>query len=261
MLGAFRLPEHEVSLEKSTGFAPGALARQERDDDDVSDLDTEATAPKRVQAHNIHEQLRLRICLLDYQPGSMLRENDLAAEFGVSRTPVREALQRLAIEGLVEIRNGVGTFVTLLSPADLHDMYKARIEISALLGRIGLRPCTPADLAEVDRLIVRTEKLKHSFGIREYWDINHQLHFVVSDLITNMAFRDVWDSFYFKSTRVWYGLAQTMTDDATNLLTMEIADLRLAMRENDAEAIGLIKRNYISYSFQRVLRRAAASTS
>ena len=224
----------------------------------MSDLETEATAPKRGQAHTIHEQLRLRICLLDYQPGSMLRENDLAAEFGVSRTPIREALQRLAIEGLVEIRNGVGTFVTLLSPADLHDMYKARIEISALLGRIGLRPCTSADLREIDGLVIRTEKLKPSFGIREYWDINHQLHFAVSDLITNIAFRDVWDSFYFKSTRVWYELAQTMIDDATNLLTMEIADLRLAMQENDAEAIGLIKRNYISYSFQRIVNNTPA---
>lgn len=222
----------------------------------MNDLGTAAASPKRVQAHTIHEQLRLRICLLDYQPGSMLKENELAAEFGVSRTPIREALQRLAIEGLVEVRNGVGTFVTLLSPSDLHDVYKVRIEIASLLGRIGLRPCSSADIEDIDKLILRIQNLKHSFSIREYWDINHQLHFAVSDLVANKAFRDVWDSFYFKGTRVWYGLAQTMTEDAINLLTMETSDLRLAMQENDAEAIGLIKRNYISYSFQRIIKHA-----
>lgn len=187
----------------------------------------------------------------------MLKENELATEFGVSRTPIREALQRLAVEGLVEIRNGVGTFVTLLRTSDLHDVNRVRIEIASLLGRIGLRACAAADLEEIDRLILRAQNLNHSFEIREYWDINHQLHFAVSDLITNQAFREVWDSFYFKGTRVWYELAQTIPDDAINLLTMEITDLRLAMQENDAEAIGLIKRNYISYSFQRIIKWTA----
>jgi len=62
------------------------------------------------------QQLRLRICLLDPTQSHILYETSLAEEFGVSRTPVRQVLQRLAYEHLVETRTGVGTVVPKLDP-------------------------------------------------------------------------------------------------------------------------------------------------
>lgn len=62
------------------------------------------------------QQLRLRICLMDPAQNHILYENALAEEFGVSRTPVRQVLQRLAYEHLVETRTGVGTVVPKLDP-------------------------------------------------------------------------------------------------------------------------------------------------
>ncbi len=83
--------------------------------DDVPTLTVVAESPQpiraRLSADEIHATLRDRICLLEYAPGSLLREALLAEEFGVSRTPIREILQRLAQEGLVSTRNGVGTLV------------------------------------------------------------------------------------------------------------------------------------------------------
>jgi len=62
------------------------------------------------------QQLRLRICLMDPAQNHILHETALAEEFGVSRTPVRQVLQRLAYEHLVETRTGVGTVVPKLAP-------------------------------------------------------------------------------------------------------------------------------------------------
>jgi len=204
-------------------------------------------------------QIRDRICLLEYRPGTMLRENELAEEFGVSRTPVREALQRLAVEGLVEIRNGVGTIVTALDFDELQEIYKIRTEMAVLLGRMGTRSCTQEDAEELVFLLDRTRSLADSFDVREYWSINHRLHFVISDLILNRTFREIWDNLYFKAARTWYEVARTMTPIAIELLTMEITDLLLAVRENDTEAVSYIKRNYISYSWQRILPPAPHS--
>ena len=53
--------------------------------------------------NGIYDALKRRIVLLEYEPGQVLREKDLIREFGVSRTPVREALIRLETEGLVRI--------------------------------------------------------------------------------------------------------------------------------------------------------------
>ena len=61
--------------------------------------------------HDIAQSLRLRICLLDPSQTHVLHENSLAREFGVSRTPIRQALQRLAYERLIETRTGVGNVV------------------------------------------------------------------------------------------------------------------------------------------------------
>ena len=61
------------------------------------------------------QRLRLRICLMDPSKSHILYENSLAEEFGVSRTPVRQVLQRLAFEHQVETRTGVGTVVPQLT--------------------------------------------------------------------------------------------------------------------------------------------------
>lgn len=67
-------------------------------------------------AETIADALRKRICLEPPTQSPVLHEQALAEEFSVSRTPVRQALQRLAYERLVEVRSGVGTVVSPLSP-------------------------------------------------------------------------------------------------------------------------------------------------
>ncbi|MEM8689161.1 MAG: winged helix-turn-helix domain-containing protein [Pseudomonadota bacterium] len=66
--------------------------------------------PKQ-RAKQIYEELRERICLLDYKPGEIIKERDLADEFGVSRTPLRRVLQMLENDGLIQSKQGHGTVV------------------------------------------------------------------------------------------------------------------------------------------------------
>ncbi|WP_434004258.1 GntR family transcriptional regulator [Candidatus Dormibacter sp.] len=78
--------------------------------------------------------IRERIVALDYKPGRQLSENELGAELGVSRTPVREALIRLADEGLVEVVPQLGTFVSLINVQQIRDQQFVReaVERAAL---------------------------------------------------------------------------------------------------------------------------------
>ncbi len=86
------------------------------------------------------DELRFRICVTDPDIPMMLHEGKLAQEFGVSRTPVRQVLQRLAFEHLLETRSGVGTVVSPLQrdQLDLHFLL-----LSDLL-RLCERCCAPA---------------------------------------------------------------------------------------------------------------------
>ncbi|GLY64587.1 hypothetical protein Atai01_12060 [Amycolatopsis taiwanensis] len=100
----------------------------------------------------IARQLREAIMNGALPPGAQLGETELAAQFQVSRGPLREAMQRLVSEGLLRSERHRGLFVIDLEPADVHDIYTARlaIERSAVLGVLRGDPEQVADrLAEV----------------------------------------------------------------------------------------------------------------
>ncbi len=100
----------------------------------------ERQPPARIDAAALFSTLRDRICLLDYPPGTVLREAVLAAEFGLSRTPIRSVLQRLAHDGLIESRDGVGTIVTAPDFPEIRDIYLVRLKIAERIGQMDPRP-------------------------------------------------------------------------------------------------------------------------
>ncbi len=93
-------------------------------------MSTEPAAPMRLPratyASMVTERLRDSIVDGTLEPGSQLSEAELATRFGVSRGPVREALQRLIQEGLVRAEPHRGVFVPVLTDADVRDIYLAR---------------------------------------------------------------------------------------------------------------------------------------
>src|SRR5690606_4509453 len=97
----------------------------------------------RERFDRIYKALRMRICLLDYPPGERLREEDLAEEFGVSRTPIRRVLVKLEAEGLLRSIHGVGTIVTDIDVDELEQVYQLRVELAEMIGK--LSPVPPSE--------------------------------------------------------------------------------------------------------------------
>src|SRR4051794_16254292 len=98
-------------------------------------LDVTRTADRPNERFQfMYTQLRDRICTNRYPPGTILSETELATEFGVSRTPLRRVLQRLSYDGLVEIRNGVGNYVTDVDTRTVADLYRLRMRLAELIG-------------------------------------------------------------------------------------------------------------------------------
>lgn len=105
---------------------------------------------------DIAQKLRLRICLMDPAQPHILYENRLAEEFGVSRTPVRQVLQRLAYERQVETRTGVGTVVPQLEGARAAQDFRllsGLFDLAADTAEPGLDRAARALLAELSVLL------------------------------------------------------------------------------------------------------------
>jgi DNA-binding GntR family transcriptional regulator len=94
---------------------------------------------------SVYEKLRLDIVAGRLEPGTQLTETSLATRYGISRTPIREALQRLEHEGLV-VRESRGMFVRQSSPQEILDIYEARITLEATAARAAAQRRTELDL-------------------------------------------------------------------------------------------------------------------
>ncbi len=102
-----------------------------------------------------------------YNPGDSLPEIKLAAELGVSRTPIREAIRQLELEGLVVSTPNRGTIVKGISQQDIKDVYKIRMLVEGIASRRATENITPEELEEMREAV----DLEEFYAARE--DIEH----------------------------------------------------------------------------------------
>jgi DNA-binding GntR family transcriptional regulator len=103
-------------------------------------------------SEQVYQHLRQQILANAYPPHAALPEKTLASQLDVSRVPVREALHRLAADGLVTLRPRQGAFVSSLSPRQFLDAYRVREALEELAIKLALPNLTAADLDELDHL-------------------------------------------------------------------------------------------------------------
>lgn len=113
----------------------------------------------------VFRQLRNDILSGVYKEHDELREITIGEELGVSRTPVREALRQLELEGLVTIVPNKGAYVTGISRKDVHDIYKIRSMLEGMCARWATKYITPEQIEELEEVILLSEfHLKRQSG-------------------------------------------------------------------------------------------------
>jgi DNA-binding GntR family transcriptional regulator len=100
-------------------------------------------------------------------PGTVLRQEQLSEQFNVSRTPVREALRRLAALGLVSFVPNRGVRVRTISRDELHEAFMVRAELESLATEVAAQKATPEDLAELDAAEKRFAEISKELRSRE----------------------------------------------------------------------------------------------
>src|ERR671910_3052834 len=98
----------------------------------------DATATRLV-AERAYTELRDRIVTLRLPPGTVLREDDLMDELGIGRTPLREAVKRLALEGFVAVQPRRGTYVTEIDAAEIVHITEVRAELEGYAAALAAR--------------------------------------------------------------------------------------------------------------------------
>lgn len=135
-----------------------------------------ATLDHRTLWQRVHEHLRDEIVSGALAPGAELHEFALARSLGVSRGPVREALGRLASEGLVTIRPRRGAVVRALSGDEFIEAYQVREALEMMAVRLAVPKLTPEDLAAMERLIEEMASRGEAGDVQGFFEANSEFH-------------------------------------------------------------------------------------
>jgi DNA-binding GntR family transcriptional regulator len=158
--------------------------------------DRELRAPpvvRKTRAEELRAQLADDIVRGTLTPGSTLDEMELARRFGVSRTPVREAIRQLAASGLVETRPHRGAVVARPSHERILGMFEAMAELEALCAGLAAERMTAAERRELEAVHEALRVLLQKGDPQRYHEANEQFHATIyagahNDYLAEMTF-------------------------------------------------------------------------
>jgi DNA-binding GntR family transcriptional regulator len=208
-------------------------------------------------AAQAYEQIKEKILTLHFLPGQYLNEGALCAMLNAGRTPVHQALQRLELEGLVEIMPRKGVIVQPDSISEILKILDSRATVEAELARNAAERATPGDAEELKALA------REGYGNGKPTDIDtftvgdRSFHEKFADMAGNPVLSDFARTLHERSIRYWYlHLWQTMDTKATIRQHASIAEM-IAKRDGDGAAKAV--RDHIESLRERLMKAQSAS--
>jgi DNA-binding GntR family transcriptional regulator len=193
-------------------------------------------------AERAYHQLRDRIVTLGLPPGTVLREDTLMAELGIGRTPLREAVKRLALESFVAVRPRRGTYVTEVDAASIVHITEVRAELEAYAAEIAARRMDTAARARAQGLLEEIERLTGSDDHDALMRLDGDIHALTWEASGNPYLLETLERYFSLSLRIWYlvldrvpGLGHAVHDQSAlleALIARDGARARTIMREH-----------------------------
>ena len=181
----------------------------------------------------VHDHLRQEILDNRLPPGSELNEVALSRSLGVSRGPVREALGRLASEGLVTIRPRRGAVVTALSTQEFLAAYQVREALETLAIRLAVPRVGPDDLARLQALVDEMVVLADSSDVEAFFRANAAFHATFVEVSGNAMLQDAMSRLLGQMGR--YQMRSVALRGSLRRSTMEHKAILRAVRAGDAD--------------------------
>ena len=195
-----------------------------------------------------YTEIKKMIMLKRLTPGQRLAEISLSQEIGVSRTPVREALQRLEQEGLVSLRPNKGAVVTGITREYMHDYYNMR----AILEReVAVNVSQMEDITPVVYAYQEADLIMRQGRYDEYHAYNRRFHEAIRTLNGNTRLVDLLASFWISTSQPW----DMSKEENAWISHSEHQEILAAMQAHDGERTRTLMNEHILRSMRDILTR------
>lgn len=192
-----------------------------------------------------------RIIQGHYPEGHWLREQELAAEFRLSRSPIREALRILERDGHIELLPRRGAVVTTLDPKTVDDAYKCRVRLTPLVAEEAAPRLTEEDLEYLERVVKRMEQAVAVDDIDAYFQCNVEFHDLLWERSDNAVLQQILRALNSRVLRLRYLSVSLPSRAAISLAAHQ--DMLRELRAGNGEAAGRISANVVDGARQAIL--------
>jgi len=196
--------------------------------------------PFTTKAEAVYGELRRRILSGVLEPSAPLNQEALAPEFGVSVTPVREAVRRLEAEGQVHFQSHKTVVVAPLSLDELREIYDIRLTLDPYAASLATTKATDAELAEIEQ---RARAPLSDDPLRQV-ALNHAFHRCIYSCSANTLLTEILDRLWERTDR--YRVVLVSRDVEVLAAAREHVEIADAMRSRKARTVARLVRGHIA---------------
>nr|WP_081434853.1 GntR family transcriptional regulator [Pseudarthrobacter chlorophenolicus] len=198
-----------------------------------------------------YRHLRDRLIMLDIRPGDPINDGKLAAELGIGRTPVREALKRLESDHLVVSYPRRGTFATIVDITELADVSELRESLEPLAAKRAAKLATPALRAEIRETAAAIAGMGGDDDPYDLMRYDIKVHRLIYRAAANAHLEDVLIRYDNLATRIWCMVLEKVPSVSSHIA--EHVELLEAVADGDSERAGKLALEHVT-SFEQAIR-------
>ncbi|EEX12577.1 transcriptional regulator, GntR family [Citreicella sp. SE45] len=203
---------------------------------------------------SLHEELtdaiREQIVNGDLAAGIRVPEKDLCTFYGVSRTPLREALKVLATEGLLSLEPNRGAWVSRITTEDLDEVFPVMGALEALSGELACKHITDDEIGRIRVLHRQMVKHYEKRELAKYFEVNQRIHEAILEAARNETLAIQYRSLAARVRRARY--VANMTQDRWAQATDEHEQIMECLETRDGERLSVVLKMHLEHKLETV---------
>jgi len=205
---------------------------------------------KNVAHENIFRTLRDRIVYLEYPPGKIIPEKELCEEFGVSRTPLREAIKKLKEMKLVNVIPRYGTYVSPVDINEVRSAFEVKIKLEGLAGEVAAKRITHDKLDEMKALIQEADVVLKEDGHRHLIEIDTRFHEIIYTATQNPILQEILENLHSRCARLWNSALSGLIP--VSIIINQLKEIYSSLEHRDRERASQLMEQHVRYFIDHI---------
>jgi DNA-binding GntR family transcriptional regulator len=212
-----------------------------------------------TKSEKVYEYLKNEILMAAYKPGDRIVIREVSKQLGVSDIPVREAIKKMASEGLLEVKSHSGARVATINIENLEEIFLIRTELETLATLLAAKSATSEEIAKLDKCVRKMDESYEKHDVVQYTTYNRKFHQMLYRASHAPLLVDMIENMYARSER-----SRTiflLEPERMKISNEEHREITEALRNRDEEKAAKVMRAQKEHGFKSVLNTLMTTRS